>query len=70
MDRAVERYFYRLSQENLRLYNAEKRVGHYAKRTVDIQYRSSRSVMSRNDNGTMMGSANRTHFDLRTHSKS
>src|ERR1700687_5297800 len=60
-----------ISEENLRLYEQPKEeLAHYAKRTVDIQYRffPEREEDERNWD-ELMGIANRTDFDLRTHSK-
>ena len=60
-----------ISADNLRLYEQPKaELAHYAKRTVDIQYRF---FPEREDDekqwDELMGIANRTNFDLRTHSK-
>jgi len=60
-----------ISGDNLRLYEQPKEeLAHYAKRTVDIQYRF---FPERDDEerhwDELMGIANRTDFDLRTHSK-
>ncbi len=60
-----------MSADNLRLYEQPKEeLAHYAKRTVDIQYRF---FPEREDEekqwDELMGIANRTDFDLRTHSK-
>ena len=60
-----------ISKENLRLYEQPKEeLAHYAKRTVDIQYRF---FPEREDEerhwDELMGIANRTDFDLKTHSK-
>jgi glycyl-tRNA synthetase len=60
-----------VSRDNLRLYEQpEAELAHYAKRTVDIQYRF---FPERGDEekhwDELMGIANRTDFDLRTHSK-
>ena len=60
-----------ISTDNLRLYEQPKEeLAHYAKRTVDIQYRF---FPEREDQekqwDELMGIANRTDFDLRTHSK-
>jgi len=60
-----------ISADNLRLYEQPKEeLAHYAKRTVDIQYRF---FPEREDEerhwDELMGIANRTDFDLRTHSK-
>ncbi|MEP6921686.1 MAG: glycine--tRNA ligase [bacterium] len=60
-----------ISPDNLRLYEQPgKELAHYAKRTVDIHYR----FFPERDDGErqwdeLMGIANRTDFDLRTHSK-
>jgi glycyl-tRNA synthetase len=60
-----------ISSANLRLYEQPKEeLAHYAKRTVDIQYRF---FPEREDDerqwDELMGIANRTDFDLKTHSK-
>jgi glycyl-tRNA synthetase len=60
-----------ISKENLRLYEQPPaELAHYAKRTVDIQYRF---FPEREDEerqwDELMGIANRTDFDLKTHSK-
>ena len=60
-----------ISADNLRFYEQPKEeLAHYAKRTVDIQYRF---FPEREDEerhwDELMGIANRTDFDLRTHSK-
>jgi glycyl-tRNA synthetase len=60
-----------ISADNLRLYEQPKEeLAHYAKRTVDIQYRffPERQEQERQWD-ELMGIANRTDFDLRTHSK-
>jgi len=60
-----------ISAGNLRFYEQPKEVlAHYAKRTVDIQYRffPEREEEERQWD-ELMGIANRTDFDLRTHSK-
>jgi glycyl-tRNA synthetase len=60
-----------ISANNLRLYEQPKEeLAHYAKRTVDIQYRffPERDEEERQWD-ELMGIANRTDFDLRTHSK-
>ena len=60
-----------ISAKNLRLYEQPKEeLAHYAKRTVDIQYRffPEREEDERQWD-ELMGIANRTDFDLRTHSK-
>lgn len=60
-----------LSKDNLNLYEQPKEeLAHYAKRTVDIQYRffPERAEDERQWD-ELMGIANRTDFDLRAHSK-
>jgi glycyl-tRNA synthetase len=60
-----------ISAGNLRLYEQPKaELAHYAKRTVDIQYRffPERDEDERQWD-ELMGIANRTDFDLKTHSK-
>jgi glycyl-tRNA synthetase len=60
-----------IATENLRLYEQPaKELAHYAKRTVDIHYRffPERDDAERQWD-ELMGIANRTDFDLRTHSK-
>ena len=60
-----------ISANNLRLYEQpQEELAHYAKRTVDIQYRffPEREEEERQWD-ELMGIANRTDFDLRTHSK-
>ena len=60
-----------ISADNLRLYEQPREeLAHYAKRTVDIQYR----FFPEREEGErqwdeLMGIANRTDFDLKTHSK-
>jgi glycyl-tRNA synthetase len=56
-----------ISRENLRHYEhpAEK-LSHYSKRTVDIEYRFG---FSGSEWGELEGIANRTDFDLTTHTK-
>lgn len=56
-----------INPENLRLYEhpAEK-LSHYSKRTVDIEYRFG---FSSGEFGELEGVANRTDFDLKTHSE-
>src|SRR4051812_46143926 len=55
-----------ITPDNLRLYEhpAEK-LSHYSKRTVDIEYRFN---FAGNEWGELEGIANRTDFDLKTHS--
>jgi glycyl-tRNA synthetase len=60
-----------ISRGNLRLYEQPpEELAHYAKRTVDIQYRffPEREEEERQWD-ELMGIANRTDFDLKTHSK-
>ena len=60
-----------ISASNLRLYEQPKEeLAHYAKRTVDVQYRffPEREEEERQWD-ELMGIANRSDFDLRTHSK-
>jgi hypothetical protein len=60
-----------IARANLRMYEQPKEeLAHYAKRTVDIQYRffPEREEDERQWD-ELMGIANRTDFDLRTHSK-
>jgi glycyl-tRNA synthetase len=56
-----------LAEENLRLYEHPKeKLSHYSKRTVDIEYRFQ---FGGTDFAELEGVANRTNFDLTTHSK-
>jgi glycyl-tRNA synthetase len=56
-----------ISRENLRHYEHPKeKLSHYSKRTVDIEYRFG---FSGSQWGELEGVANRTDFDLRTHSE-
>ncbi len=56
-----------INPENLRLYEHPKeKLSHYSKRTVDIEYRFG---FSSGEFGELEGVANRTDFDLSTHSK-
>ncbi|MGC4750348.1 glycine--tRNA ligase [Micromonospora sp. DT201] len=56
-----------LSADNLRLYEHPKdKLSHYAKRTVDIEYRFQ---FGGTEFAELEGIANRTDFDLSTHSK-
>ena len=56
-----------ISPDNLRLYEHPKeKLSHYAKRTVDIEYRFG---FPGSEWGELEGIANRTDFDLRTHSE-
>jgi glycyl-tRNA synthetase len=57
-----------ISKDNLRLYEHPKeKLSHYSKRTVDIEYRFN---FAGSEWGELEGIANRTDFDLTTHSKS
>ena len=56
-----------IDPENLRLYeHAKEKLSHYSKRTVDIEYRFG---FQGSEWGELEGVANRTDFDLTTHSK-
>ena len=56
-----------IDPENLRLYeHAPEKLSHYSKRTVDIEYRFG---FSGSEFGELEGIANRTDFDLKTHSE-
>ena len=56
-----------IDPENLRLYeHATEKLSHYSKRTVDIEYRFG---FSGSEFGELEGIANRTDFDLKTHSE-
>ncbi|GAB3912771.1 glycine--tRNA ligase [Microlunatus endophyticus] len=56
-----------ISRDNLRHYEHPKeKLSHYSKRTVDIEYRFE---FTGNEWGELEGIANRTDFDLGTHSK-
>ena len=56
-----------IKSENLRLYeHAKEKLSHYSKRTVDIEYRFG---FSGSEFGELEGIANRTDFDLKTHSE-
>lgn len=58
---------YGISEENLRLYEHPKeKLSHYSKRTVDIEYKFG---FASGDWGELEGIANRTDFDLKTHSE-
>ncbi len=53
--------------DNLRLYeHAQEKLSHYSKRTVDIEYRFG---FAGSEFGELEGVANRTDFDLGTHSQ-
>jgi glycyl-tRNA synthetase len=56
-----------IDPENLRLYeHAQEKLSHYSKRTVDIEYRFG---FTGSEFGELEGIANRTDFDLSTHSQ-
>ncbi len=56
-----------LKADNLRLYEHPKeKLSHYSKRTVDIEYRFG---FQGSEFGELEGIANRTDFDLKTHSE-
>ena len=56
-----------IDPENLRLFeHAQEKLSHYSKRTVDIEYRFG---FSGSEFGELEGIANRTDFDLKTHSE-
>ncbi len=56
-----------INPENLRLYeHAKEKLSHYSKRTVDIEYRFG---FTGSEFGELEGIANRTDFDLKTHSE-
>jgi glycyl-tRNA synthetase len=55
-----------INPDNLRLYeHAKEKLSHYSKRTVDIEYRFG---FQGSEFGELEGIANRTDFDLKTHS--
>jgi len=55
-----------INPDNLRLYeHPQEKLSHYSKRTVDIEYRFG---FSSGEFGELEGVANRTDFDLSTHS--
>ena len=56
-----------INPDNLRLYeHAQEKLSHYSKRTVDIEYRFE---FAGSTWGELEGIANRTDFDLKTHSE-
>lgn len=56
-----------ISRDNLRLYeHPQEKLSHYSKRTVDIEYRFG---FQGSDWGELEGIANRTDFDLSSHSE-
>ncbi len=68
MDEAMRWYVdLGINPENLRFYEHPKeKLSHYSKRTVDIEYRFR---FQGSEWGELMGVANRTDFDLKTHSE-
>jgi len=56
-----------IDPENIRRYeHPQEKLSHYSKRTIDIEYRFG---FAGGEWGELMGVANRTDFDLSTHSK-
>ena len=56
-----------ISRDNLRLFeHPQEKLSHYSKRTVDIEYRFG---FQGNEWGELEGIANRTDFDLKTHTQ-
>ncbi|NMM24485.1 MAG: glycine--tRNA ligase [Phycicoccus sp.] len=56
-----------INKDNLRHYeHAQEKLSHYSKRTVDIEYRY---TVQGSEWGELEGVANRTDFDLKTHSE-
>ena len=56
-----------ISPENIRQYeHPQEKLSHYSKRTVDLEYRFG---FTGSEWGELMGVANRTDFDLKTHSE-
>src|SRR5690606_8070293 len=56
-----------INKDNLRLYeHPREKLSHYSKRTVDIEYRDN---FAGSEWGELEGIANRTDYDLSTHSK-
>jgi glycyl-tRNA synthetase len=56
-----------IAKDNLRLYeHPQEKLSHYSKRTVDIEYRFN---FAGSEWGELEGVANRTDYDLRTHSE-
>jgi glycyl-tRNA synthetase len=56
-----------LKEENLRFFeHPQEKLSHYSKRTVDIEYRF---TFAGSEFAELEGIANRTDFDLRTHSE-
>ncbi|NMM34260.1 MAG: glycine--tRNA ligase [Phycicoccus sp.] len=56
-----------INKDNLRHYeHAQEKLSHYSKRTVDIEYRYN---FQGSEWGELEGVANRTDFDLKTHSE-
>jgi len=56
-----------IAPENIRRYeHPQEKLSHYSKRTVDLEYRFG---FTGSEWGELMGVANRTDFDLKTHSE-
>jgi len=56
-----------IAPENIRQYeHPQEKLSHYSKRTVDLEYRFG---FTGSEWGELMGVANRTDFDLKTHSE-
>ena len=56
-----------IQEENLRFFeHPQEKLSHYSKRTVDVEYRFR---FAGSEWGELMGVANRTDFDLKTHSE-
>lgn len=56
-----------INPDNLRLYeHPQEKLSHYSKRTVDIEYRFG---FTGGEWGELEGVANRTDYDLRTHTE-
>jgi glycyl-tRNA synthetase len=59
-----------ISRDNLYFYEVEpEKLAHYSKRTVDVMYRFFPERTDKGQWDELMGIANRTDFDLRSHSK-
>ena len=67
IDRSEEWYLnLGIRPDNIRQYeHAQEKLSHYSKRTVDLEYRFG---FTGGEWGELMGVANRTDFDLKTHS--
>ena len=68
IDRSEEWYLnLGIRPDNIRQYeHAQEKLSHYSKRTVDLEYRFG---FTGGEWGELMGVANRTDFDLKTHSE-